>query len=273
MAQKRMLNRKIIQTDSFFDMPLSAQCLYFHLNLEADDDGFIANVNTIKRMIGASEDDLKLLCVKKFIIKFESGIVVIRDWLVHNTLKKDRYHETIFLKEKNCLAITDSKSYELIEARWFQNGSILEPQIRLELEEVSKDKISIDKYSIELDKEFSRYLDQNQFSYQKRETILKLVLQTKKSIEKKTNTKLSASKGELIACLERNLKYCDSLPDNEFSKYLNKSFSIFWEEKAIKLTQKNRVMKNQLNHLFSKDEAPDEEYFRNLQRKKSASYE
>jgi len=113
MAQKRMFTMKIVDSDAFLDMPLTAQCLYFHLNMRADDDGFIGNPKKIMRMIGARDDDYKLLIVKKFIIEFENSVVVIKHWWMHNTLAKDRYHETSYLDEKDQLKLKENKSYTL----------------------------------------------------------------------------------------------------------------------------------------------------------------
>ncbi len=100
MANKRMFSLKIVDTDIFLDMPLSAQNLYFHLNMRADDDGFIANHKKIMRMIGSNDDDMKILLAKDFIIPFESGVCVIKHWKIHNYIAKDRYHETIYIEEK-----------------------------------------------------------------------------------------------------------------------------------------------------------------------------
>lgn len=111
MAQKRMFTMKIVDSDSFLDMPLSTQCLYFHLNMRADDDGFIGNPKKIMRMIGASEDDLKILLAKRFLLIFEESVVVIKHWWMHNTLAKDRYHETSYTDEKALLKIKENKSY------------------------------------------------------------------------------------------------------------------------------------------------------------------
>ena len=113
MAQKRMFTMKIVDSDSFLDMPLSTQCLYFHLNMRADDDGFVGNPRKIMRMIGASEDDLKVLLAKRFLLVFENNIVVIKHWWMHNTLSKDRYHETTYTDEKHQLKLKDNKSYTL----------------------------------------------------------------------------------------------------------------------------------------------------------------
>ena len=111
MAQKRMFTMKIVDSDAFLEMPLSTQCLYFHLNMRADDDGFVGNPKKILRMIGASEDDLKLLLVKRFLLIFDDSVVVIKHWWMHNTLSKDRYHETSYTDEKAQLYLKDNKSY------------------------------------------------------------------------------------------------------------------------------------------------------------------
>ena len=100
MAQKRMFNKKITETDNFLDMPLSTQCLYFHLNMNADDDGFVDNYKRISKMINATNDDYKLLIAKQYLIEFDSGICIIRHWKMHNYISKDRYKSTIYYQEK-----------------------------------------------------------------------------------------------------------------------------------------------------------------------------
>lgn len=115
MATKRMFALSIIDSDLFIDLPLSAQALYFHLSMRADDDGFINKPNNIRRMIGASTDDFKLLLAKGFIINFESGIVVIRHWKIHNCIQADRYHETVHLTEKKQVAELPNNEYVLTE--------------------------------------------------------------------------------------------------------------------------------------------------------------
>ena len=106
-----MFAKTIIDSDSFLDMPLSAQALYFHLSMRADDDGFINNPKKIQRMIGGADDDLKLLVVKRFIIPFESGIVVIKHWKIHNYIRSDRYKETVYKDEKALLQIKENGAY------------------------------------------------------------------------------------------------------------------------------------------------------------------
>ena len=147
MAERRMFAKTIIDSDAFLDMPLSTQSLYFHLCMRADDDGFINNPKKIQRMVGASDDDLKLLMVKRFIIPFDSGVVVIKHWKIHNYIQKDRYKETVYLEEKSCLKEKDNKAYTLSYTGCIQNGYSLETQ-------VSIGKDSIDKNS-ELSKDNS----------------------------------------------------------------------------------------------------------------------
>lgn len=113
MAERRMFAKTIIDSDAFLDMPLSSQALYFHLSMRADDDGFLNNPRKIQKMIGASDDDLKLLCAKRFLIPFESGIVVIKHWRIHNYIQSDRYKPTVYTDEKSQLLIKDNGSYSM----------------------------------------------------------------------------------------------------------------------------------------------------------------
>lgn len=107
-----MFSKSIIDSDFFLDMPLSAQCLYFHLSMRADDEGFINNSKKIQRMIGASDDDMKLLIAKKFIIVFDSGVIVIKHWKLHNYIRGDRISPTLCKEEKGMLYLTDGM-YEM----------------------------------------------------------------------------------------------------------------------------------------------------------------
>lgn len=111
MAEKRMFAQRIIDSDAFLDMPASAQALYFHLAMRADDDGFIDNPRKIQRICGAGVDDLKLLAAKSFLIPFESGVVVIKHWKIHNYIAKDRYTPTIHSEEKAMLELDENKAY------------------------------------------------------------------------------------------------------------------------------------------------------------------
>lgn len=113
MARKRMFRLDVLETDAFMEMPLTTQALYFHLNLRADDDGFVGNPNQIVKLIGAGADDLKLLIAKRFVIAFEDGVIVIKHWRMHNTLSSYRYKETNFIEDKAMLKIKENKAYSL----------------------------------------------------------------------------------------------------------------------------------------------------------------
>ena len=111
MAERRMFTQKIVDSDAFLDMPLSAQSLYFHLNMRADDDGFLNNPRKVQRMIGASDDDLKLLLAKRFVLGFENGVIVIKHWRMHNLIRKDRYNPTQYVEQRELLLLKDNGAY------------------------------------------------------------------------------------------------------------------------------------------------------------------
>ena len=131
MAQKRMFSLQVTDTDKFLDMSASAQALYFHLGMHGDDDGFVSSPRKIARAAGCNDDDLRLLAAKGYIIPFESGVVVVTDWFVNNTLKNDRYHPTIYTAEKSMLVSDQNGRLSLgngKETTWNPNGTILEPE-------------------------------------------------------------------------------------------------------------------------------------------------
>ena len=111
MAERRMFSKAIIDSDSFLDMPATTQLLYFHLGMRADDDGFVDKPRSVLRMIGGTKNDLDLLFAKQFLIPFESGVVVLSHWKLHNYIRKDRYSETIHLAEKAMLSISGNGEY------------------------------------------------------------------------------------------------------------------------------------------------------------------
>ena len=115
MANKRMFSNAVIDNDVFLDMPLSTQALYFHLGMKADDDGFVGSPKKIVRSVSCTEDDLKLLIAKGFVISFESGIIVIRHWNENNTIRKERKKETLFQNEKQKLLLDKNNVYSINE--------------------------------------------------------------------------------------------------------------------------------------------------------------
>lgn len=113
MAERRMFAKTIIDSDAFLDMPLTAQCLYLHLSMRADDEGFVNSPQRIVRLIGATEDDLECLIYKKFILSFDSGVVVIKHWKINNYIRKDRLVETMYKEEKQQLREKGNGAYTL----------------------------------------------------------------------------------------------------------------------------------------------------------------
>ena len=126
VADKRMMSKSVIDTDMFLDMPASTQCLYFHMLLRADDDGFLKNAKTIMRTVGASPDDVKLLIAKQYLIPFDTGIMAIKHWRIHNYIKKDRYKPTD-CEEIKLLEVNEKGEYILAEPVRNQVGSNMEP--------------------------------------------------------------------------------------------------------------------------------------------------
>lgn len=137
MAERRMFAKTIIDSDAFLDMPLSSQALYFHLSMRADDEGFINNPRKVQRMVGASDDDLKLLIAKNFIIPFESGIVVIKHWKIHNYIQSDRFKATVYTEEKSHLIEKENKAYTL-DTECIHNGYTLETQVSIGKDSIDK---------------------------------------------------------------------------------------------------------------------------------------
>ena len=127
MAERRMFAKTIVLSDAFLDMPLSARCLYFTLGMLADDDGFVNSPKSIMRQAGASTDDLNLLMAKRFILAFDSGIIVIKHWRIHNYIQKDRYKESKYMEEKASLMIDQNGAY----TECIQDVSTLDTQVRL----------------------------------------------------------------------------------------------------------------------------------------------
>lgn len=108
---RRMFSPQIVDSDAFLDMSSTAQSLYFHLGMRADDDGFVGNPKKILRMIGGNDDDLKILLAKRFLLTFESGIIVIKHWRINNLIRKDWYRPTQYVEEKKRLQIKENGSY------------------------------------------------------------------------------------------------------------------------------------------------------------------
>lgn len=153
MAERRMFAKTIVTSDAFLDMPLSARCLYFTLGMFADDDGFVNSPKSIMRQVGASVDDLNILLTKKFVIYFESGVIVIKHWRINNYLRNDRYIETKYTDEKSMLSIDQNGSYVLngdVTVSGIPNGYQRYTQDRIG--KVSKEQVNKERNSIKKEK-------------------------------------------------------------------------------------------------------------------------
>ena len=137
MAERRMFAKTIIDSDAFIDMPLSTQALYFHLGMREDDDGFINKPKKIVRMIGASEDDYKLLVAKNFVMPFDSGSIVIKHWKMHNYIPKDHYKPTVYTEEKAMLELKDNGVY----TRCIQDVYRMDTQVSIGKSSIGKSRV------------------------------------------------------------------------------------------------------------------------------------
>ena len=146
MAERRMFAKTIVLSDAFLDMPLSARCLYFTLGMLADDDGFVNSPKSIMRQAGASTDDLNLLMAKRFILAFDSGVIVIKHWRIHNYIQKDRYKESKYIDEKATLTLDQNGAY----TECIQDVSTLDTQVRLGKD---RDRLELGEGSVGEDKE------------------------------------------------------------------------------------------------------------------------
>ena len=155
MGDRRMFAKTIVDSDAFLDMPLSTQALYFHLGMRADDEGFVNNPKRIQRLIGASDDDLRILAAKRYILVFESGVIVIKHWKVHNYIQNDRFRPTAYTEERALIEEKENKSYTFkkfaesfsetpLDTVCIQSGYSLDTQVNKDklskVKEVNKDK-------------------------------------------------------------------------------------------------------------------------------------
>ena len=138
MAERRMFSKTIVDSDAFLEMPLSTQALYFHLSMRAYDDGFLNNSRKIQRIIGASDDDLKLLVMKRFVIVFDDGIIVVKHWRMNNYLRKDRYTPTVYQDEFALLSIKDNGEYTIADTAGVPLGNHCETQVSIGKDSIGK---------------------------------------------------------------------------------------------------------------------------------------
>ena len=164
MAQRRMFSLAVIDTDRFLDMPASAQSLYFHLGMRADDEGFVSSPRKITILAGCAADDLKLLAAKGFIIPFESGICIITDWKQNNYIQSDRFKPTVYIAEKDILVFDDKRLSYRMNPECIQGGYKADTQVRIGKDSIGKTKDAFKNESSVLPSQISslveKYADQ-----------------------------------------------------------------------------------------------------------------
>lgn len=225
MAERRMFAKKITESDAFLDMPSSTQMLYFHLSMNADDDGFVNNPKKIQRMCGASDDDFKLLLAKSFVLLFESGVIVIKHWKMHNYIQADRYRPTDYVEEKSMLGLKKNKAYTLdvnkMDTKCIQVVSVGKDSIG----KVSIDKNSIVKDSKEKDIDLS--ISKKKTVYYPDDAMLESAFQEYLTMRKKIKKPICTE-----MALHRAMNTIERLSkgDNDLAvKILNQSVDHCWQ--------------------------------------------
>ena len=217
MANKRMFCLDIVNSDAFLDMPLSAQALYFHLGMRADDDGFVGNPKSIQRLAGASQDDLMLLITKRFLIAFDNGVIAIKHWRMNNYIQKDRKKDTVYIELLNNLEVKENGSYtekKKMDTVCIQDVSEMDSQNSI-------DKISIDKDSIEINNSCSSVDEASEFF----EKIWKEYPNKKGKTQVKASHKKALFKIGYERLVKAIQKYDDGVKDKQYLMYGGRFFT------------------------------------------------
>lgn len=226
MARRRMFSLNIVDTDEFLDMPTSAQSLYFHLGMRADDDGFVSNPKKIIKVCNTELDDLNLLIAKKFIHLFENGIVIILDWKENNYIQKDRYTKTKYIEELARM-VAENNRYIITDTICIQNGYESDTQDRLGKDRKGKSKDKIKETFVSV---IDSYTDNPELI----ESLKNYVDMRKKM------------RGFTVKALQLNLKELDNLAVNDSMKIeiVNQSISRSWKGLfPIKIEKKEEIKK------------------------------
>lgn len=217
MANKRMFCLDIVNSDAFLDLPLSAQALYFHLGMRADDDGFIGNPKSIQRLAGASQDDLMLLITKRFLIAFDNGVIAIKHWRMNNYIQKDRKKDTTYTELLNSLEVKENGAYtekKTLDTLCIQGVSEMDSQNSI-------DKISIDKDSIEINNSCSSVDEASEFF----EKIWKEYPNKKGKTQVKASHKKALFKIGYERLVKAIQKYDDGVKDKQYLMYGGRFFT------------------------------------------------
>lgn len=233
-----MFSLKIIDTDLFLDMPVTARLLYYDLSMRADDDGFVASPKKIQRMIGCSDDDMKLLTAKQFIIPFDNGICVIKHWRIHNYIRVDRHIDTIYQIEKQQL-IENNGAYELnVIPSGNQMSDNRYPQVRLGKDSISKNINNISASDAQLEELWKLYPEKKG----KAKAIKKIP-----SLIKKYGFK------QIQRCIGRYKQYVESRRKSDFPELKYQNGSTFFNGTYLDYLDEN--WKEDINGYSSNDKA------------------
>lgn len=220
MANRRMFSLDIVNTDSFLDMSASAQALYFHLGMRADDDGFISSPKRITNMVGCNADDLKLLIAKGFVIQFDSGIVVITHWKINNYLRPDRYRPTLHQSEKAALESSENV-YSLCTVGI---PVVNKMDTQVSIDKNSKEKDSKGKNNTKAPKSARTYFPNDESLNQAFLDYLEMRKQIKKTMTEKAVDLAIKKLSELAA-----VPFSDSMDNDLAIQILNQSVMNSWQ--------------------------------------------
>ncbi|KYC52640.1 MAG: hypothetical protein AMQ22_00690 [Candidatus Methanofastidiosum methylothiophilum] len=251
MAQRRMFSLKIVDTDDFLNMPSTTRLLYYDLAMRADDDGFVSSPQKIAKITGATSDDFKLLCSKNYLIPFQSGVCVIKDWRVHNYIQSDRYQKTMYSEEKKQLVLQENGMY----TKCIQDVSKMDTQVRLELGEdsIGKDRVIThtpqptvaDKkkkevvidYSSEFEEAFSIYPHHNGICDEKdKDDAWRKWQKLRKDISESTLLECAKNYAEECFAMNRTSEYCYKIT-NFYGR--NAEYKHYFVKKPIKINEAN----------------------------------
>ncbi len=263
MAERRMFAKSIVLSDAFLDMPMSARCLYFTLGMLADDDGFVGSPKAIMRQCGASQDDLNVLLAKRYVLGFESGVIVIKHWRLNNYLQSDRRKTTTYIEELGSLKLDEKGAYTESENPCIQNVSKMYTQDSIGKDSIGKNNIYIPEVDDEEEpeKEPKSQLYKRIIDYLNLKTGKKLRVggEVTRLIDARLNA--GASEQDFYTVIDN--KCDDWLDDPKWSKYLRPAtlfgtkFDGYLNEEHKKIEDKLPVYDTSKNKSFSEEEERD----------------
>lgn len=220
MANRRMFSLDVVDTDIFLDLPISSQALYFHLGMRADDDGFVSSPKRVTAMIGANQDDLKLLIAKGFIIALEDGVIVIRHWKQNNYIQNDRHKTTIY--QSQLAALTVSNGIYEVDTQCIQTVSTMYTQVSID--KYSKEKDSKGKNNTKAPKSVRTYFPNDESLNQAFLDYLEMRKQIKKPMTEKAVNLAIKKLYELAA-----VPFSDSMDNDLAIRIINQSVMNSWQ--------------------------------------------